>query len=187
MIGAMQVQFGWRSFCLSCMSGGIAIATSVLPSLAQDAPLPTPVASLADGAYQYCRAAVPADPALGPVPQECFLFRKVQNRITGILVPQTNVGGICVSGSTNGNTVVGEAQEPLLEGKIPGSQSAGTGKPPQDVLLLSQGELVNSGFVPMVGARAAAIQWRTALLNLDGFQPNPVVNLDPLQQCESQI
>lgn len=161
------------------------VAIVALPGMAQEPP--SSVAGLTDGTYRYCRTGVVADPIQGPVPLECFLFRKVQARITGILVPVANVGSICVSGIPSGNTIVGEAQEPLLDGKIPGSQYAGTGKPPQDALLLSQGELVNPGFVPMVGARAAAIQWRSALLNLDGFQPAEVSSLEPLRQCESQI
>jgi hypothetical protein len=145
---------------------------SLLPQAVAASP-PLTIEQFVDGNYRAC-SQPPGE--RNRMQGQCFRFRKTGSRIVGdFFYPYTD-GGICVSGSVDGDIINGEAtqvdfdSEPIrVLDKFQGSRTASWDR--EGSLMLGDGTLLESNSPP-AGSRAmysGTVFYRRASLDLSSF------------------
>ena len=149
------------------------------------------IQSLADGNYRVCSEVASAE---GKVPEMCFLFRKIGNRVTGNFFAPNSDLGICITGKVNNNIISGEALESTLPDNEPlqlDSESQGSKLVNWDnngYLKIAEGSVKNTPFTIGDGNidYTALINYRNALLDLNGFILYNAGTTLPPRSCKSE-
>jgi hypothetical protein len=161
--GFRFLSFSTTTLLLSLIFWQLSFVLRRSPFLAQAQDV---IATLPDGNYQFCSQPETKDSPFGA--GVCFWFRKVNNRVVGDYgFPQTD-DSICVSGEVKENLATGDA----LTVSWPGRPWENIPQSPSDWdeegrLKLGQGSIIHSS--NSEGGRIDWIQFRSAVLNLNGF------------------
>ena len=168
-------------------SSFLVLSTGLISSSAQ---AESNIKSLTDGNYRVCSEVASAE---GKVPEMCFLFRKVGDSVIGNFFAPNSEVTICITGKVNNNNIIsGEALESTFpdEPHQLDSESQGSKLVNWDnngYLKIAEGSVKNTPFTRGDGniAYQALINYRNALINLNGFSLYNAGTTLPPRSCKS--